>query len=193
MRVLARARPSRSRGRARWQSTSESKGAAKSSGSIKVPVGVGLETHFTILCNKSKGAGLIEGAKDGESFGTGKLTELSLSKCTVEGQPGCQLTGALRKIELKIETDGELLHPSTWTINVELIIDLHGRAKPNQTCTVEGSHELVGAVDSTGPHTQVTEFPSPPLASSSLTFDGQPAEFVGTYNLKAKGGPLSFG
>lgn len=165
----------------------------KSSGPVKVLVGQGAPGSFSIVCKKSQGAALIQGAKDSGSFGTGELTQLSLSKCGVEGQPGCEASGALRKIELKVETDGELLHPTTWTIKIELIIDLTARAKPKQTCSLEGNHELSGVADSNGPHNQQTEFPSPPLSSTTLLFDGHPAEFVAKYKLKAKGGPLSFG
>jgi hypothetical protein len=164
----------------------------KSSGPIKVLVQGGGSTGLAIVCKKSQGAGVIEGAKDSSSFGTGRLTQLSFSKCGVEGEPGCEVTAKF-KFEIKVETDGELLHPSTWTVKWEIKLNLNARARPKMTCAISGEHELAGSADSNGPHNQEIEFPQPPLTSSALQFDGRPAAFVGKYKLKAKGGTLSFG
>lgn len=164
----------------------------KSSGPIRVLVQGGGSTGLAIVCKKSQGAGVIEGAKDSNSFGTGRLTQLSFSHCGVEGEPGCEVASKI-KIEVKVETDGELAHPTTWTVKVEIIINLSARAKPKKTCAISGEHELVGSADSNGPHNQEIEFPQPPLSSSTLQFDGHPAQLVGKYKVKAKGGMLSFG
>jgi hypothetical protein len=149
------------------------------------------EQGLNIGCKKSKGAGVIVGAADSASFGTGRLSSLSFTKCGVEGEPGCELAA---NFEVLIETDGELLHPSTWTVKVEVNkkVIINARAKPKHTCSFEGTHSLTGSADSSGPHSQEIEFPLTPLPGSTLQLDGRPAVLVGTYKLKAKGGTLEF-
>jgi hypothetical protein len=149
------------------------------------------EQGLNIQCKKSKGAGVIVGAKDSSSFGTGELSSLSFSKCGVEGQPGCKIEAKVN-IGVKVDTDGELKDPRTWTVKIEIIINLSAKSSPKLACAIAGTHELAGSADSNGPHNQEIEFPSPPLSSSTLQFDGHPAAFVGTYKLKAKGGTLEF-
>jgi hypothetical protein len=69
---------------------------------------------------------------------------------------------------------------------------LTAKSSPKLACAIAGAHELAGDADSNGPHNQEIEFPSPPLSSSTLQFDGHAAEFAGAYALKAKGGPVEF-
>jgi hypothetical protein len=149
------------------------------------------ELGLNIAC-KSKGAGMIVGAQNSGAFGTGRLNQLSFAKCGVEGEPGCEV-GAKIRVEINIETDGELLHPTTWTLKVEINVIIEARAKPKKACKIEGPHNLVGFADSRGPQNQEIEFPPAPLPSTTLQFDGHRANIVGKYKLKAQGGTLSYG
>ena len=143
---------------------------------------------LTISCSKTTAKGSMTGAANSESFGTGGFTSYKLSACSIPGEPACKVKATAVKpvsgakpdtieIRVTVETDGELLHPSTWSIKIEIEIRFSITAKKG--CSHVGAHVLNGSVDSEGPHENVIVFPETPK-ESTLEFDGSPATLSGT-------------
>jgi len=145
---------------------------------------------LTISCSKTTAKGSMTGAANSESFGTGGFTSYKLSACSIPGEPACKVkatavkpgtgTGAKPdtiEVRVRVETDGELLHPSTWSIEIEVEIRFSIIAKKG--CNHVGAHVLNGSVDSEGPHENLIVFPETSTAST-LEFDGSPATLSGT-------------
>jgi hypothetical protein len=136
----------------------------------------------TLVCGESSGAGTITGAKNAETVGTSTTTQMSFSRCSVVGEPECQVTEAAPAPKTKGHNDNRWFPPRiSWVFGfAKLTFSV-------KECFREGTYVLSGSADSYGPSNEEITFPGP-FPEGELLLDGHPATVALTYRLRLTGG-----